>query len=178
MDNLVVGKEEKILSDTYMTFDERKKDLEEIDKKDKEQEERKKRSTYSNWYQFNREHSKTMIKLATKYPKAQVVLLFLLEHMDEYNSLMCSYQVFQDALDISPATITRSIKTLKDFGFIMVMKSGSSNIYIVNDELAWSSWSNNKKYCKFPTNVILSFEENKNYLIDKSKIKQISINDK
>jgi hypothetical protein len=97
--------------------------------------------------------------------------------MDSYNAVMCSYRVFEEVLNLSKQTITRSIKILKDNGFIAIYKSGTSNVYIVNDNLAWSSWGNNKKYCKFPTNVILSYSENERLNeIKPVKLKQVTIN--
>jgi len=174
---LQVAAERDILSPNTMTFDERARDMEKEKHAEEEEYKREKQSPYSNWYQFNRDHTKEMIWLATNHPKAQVILLFLLEQMDNYNAVMCSYQVFQDALSISKQTITRGIKTLKEKGFIVVMKSGTSNVYIVNDNLAWSSWGKNRKYCKFPANVVLSAEENQEYFsqLEKIKLKQIAI---
>lgn len=175
MTEIIVKKEKNVLSENSMTFEERARDLEKIREIEEAQEERDKQSPYSSWYQFNRLHSKAMIKLATSYPKAQGILLFLLEQMDNYNAVMCSYQVFKEALNISQVTIARSIKTLKDWGFIAVVKSGTSNIYIVNDDLAWSSWGKNRKYSKFPAQIIISAEENKEYFLQKENIKLINI---
>lgn len=177
MGSLVVGTEKNISIDNIRTFDERARELELQKKAEEDARKRAKQSPYGNWYQFNREHSKEMIWLAGKYPKAHQILLFLLDQMDDYNAVMCSYQVFQEALEISKQTITRSIKVLKDKGFLAVLKSGTSNVYIVNDDLAWGSWAVNKPYCKFPANIILSATENQEYILEKNKIKQISIKD-
>lgn len=175
---LTVSDEKKVFDDNHRTFEEREKELKKQQEYEEKQHEREKQSPFTNWYQFNREHSKDMIWLANNYPKAQVILLFLLEHMDDYNAVMCSYRVFQDAFSISKNTVTRNLNVLKEKGFIVIMKSGSSNVYIVNKNLAWSSWGNNLKYCKFPANVILSAAENKEYAdnMEKVKLKQIIIN--
>ena len=169
----------KYFDENRRTFDERKQELEDISKRESEEREREKQSPYSNWYQFNRDHTKEMIWLATNHPKAQAMLLFLLEQMDNYNAVMCSYLVFQEALSISKQTITRSIKVLKDNGFLHIMKSGTSNIYVINNDLAWSSWGKNFKYCKFPANIVLSAGENREYFskIDYTNIKQVEIQD-
>jgi len=42
---------------------------------------------------------------------------------------------------------------------IAVLKSGTSNVYAINDSIAWNSWGTNVKYSKFPANVVLSIEE-------------------
>lgn len=41
-------------------------------------------------------------------------------------------------------------------GFIYICKSGTSNIYVVNNDLTWNSWGNNVQYCEFPANIVLS----------------------
>ena len=74
---------------------------------------------------------------------------------------MCSYTVLQEALDLSKPTITRAIRTLKELGFIAIYKSGTSNVYTVNDNVFWKSWGNKKRYSKFPANVILAESEHR-----------------
>lgn len=174
---LTVNDEKNIFSDNHKTFEEREKELTKQQEYENEMREREKNSPFKNWYQFNTEHSDKMVSLALNFPKAHAILLFLLHEMDNYNAVMCSYKVFEEALGIAQATIARSIKTLKDKGFVYIMKSGSGNVYIINDNLAWKSWGTNRKYCKFPANVILSASENEEYFsnLDKAKLKQVYI---
>lgn len=175
MSELIVGQEHNVLNPGSFTFEERQKQLEEQDAKEKAAMQREKNSPYSNWYQFNRDHTAEMIWLTTHYPKAQAILLFLLDQMDSYNAVMCSYTVLQEALNMSKATVQRAIKILKDNGYIAILKSGTSNVYVVNKELAWGSWGKNFKYCKFPANVVLSATENEEYLnkLKSSRIKSV-----
>ena len=79
--------------------------------------------------------------------------------MDKYNAVVCSYKVFQDALDMGQATVARSIKYLKEHGFLYVYKTGSSNVYVANKDLVWNSWGNNREYCEFPANIVLTASE-------------------
>lgn len=172
-----VSEAKNVLDDNSRSFVERQAQIHQEEIAEMKQRERAKKSPYSNFYQFNRDHSKEMMWLADKHPKANVILLFLLDQMDEYNAVMASYQVLSEALDTTTRTISRGIKVLKDHGFVAILKSGTSNVYIVNQKLAWSSWGKNYKYCKFPANVILSASENQEYLenIEKAKFKQINI---
>ena len=80
---------------------------------------------------------------------ASSILNFIMEHMDYHNALCCSYAVFMDYFEVSKPTVSRAIKLLKDNGFIDVLKSGTSNVYIVNHEVAWTSYGEDKKMCKF-----------------------------
>ena len=100
-----------------------------------------------------------MIWLALKYPKARAILDFLVQQMDNHNAVMCSYKVLSEMLDVSSETIRRSIKVLKEKGFIAVFKSGASNVYAVNDDLYWKSYGKNIWQSKFPANVVLSLSE-------------------
>lgn len=168
---------EGLVSDTYFSFEERKMQIEKEKAVEEEQRKQEKKSPFKKWYQFNKEHTKDAIWLTSNHPKAYAILLFLLDQMDEYNAVMCSYTVLQEALDISAKTVQRSISVLKEKGFIAILKSGSSNVYVVNHDLAWSSWGNNKRYSKFPANVILSATENKDYLenIERAKFNTLSV---
>lgn len=129
----------------------------------KEAENREKAQKNSNFVMMYREHMPEMRWLTNKSGKASNILNFIMEHMDHQNALMCSYKVFEDYFGFSTSTVTRNIKLLKDNGFIDILKSGTSNVYIVNKEVAWSSWDNQKKYCKFSGNVLISATENKDY---------------
>lgn len=176
-----VGYEKDINNPNRMTFEERQKDLEQIHSADSERRKREKHSPFSRWSQFNLEHTKELMWLALKHPKAHAILYFLVDQMDEYNAVMCSYQVLQEMLEIGRTTASTAIKVLKDSGFISVLKSGTSNVYAINDTVYWKSWGNNRRYSKFPANVVLSLsEQEKGYQIsfadlEKTKHKEISV---
>ena len=140
----------------------------------------KHKSKFKDFYQINKKHSDKLITLALKNPKANALLLFILNNMDGLNALQCSSVVLQEALGMSRTTIYRLTKYLQQNGFIAILKSGTSNVYIVNDDLAWSSWGNNKQYCKFPATVMLSGTENAEFLqklkvAKKSKITTVKL---
>lgn len=142
-----------------MSYDEREKQLDDTEKAESEIRKRENHSPFSRWSQFNLEHTKELMWLALKHSKAHAILYFLVDQMDEYNAVMCSYQVLQEILEVSKDTIRLNIKVLKDNGFISILKSGTSNVYAVNDSVYWKSWGNNKKYSKFPANVVLALSE-------------------
>ena len=130
------------------------------DEKQKEYEEQKKNS---NFVMIYRDHMPEMRWLMKKSGIASGILNFIIEHMDNKNALCCSYIVFMDYFEISKPTVTRAIKLLKESGFIDILKSGTSNVYIVNKEVAWTSWNNQKEYCQFDGNILVSKTENKDY---------------
>lgn len=83
------------------------------------------KSPFSNFYQVNIDESPALRKCLDENPKALKLLFFIFDHMDNYNAVICSYQVFQEALGMSGRTVSRAIKYLKDNGFIYIYKCGS-----------------------------------------------------
>ncbi len=157
-----VSEKRNPLNPNSMTFEERERDLREQEKREEEARQREKNSPFGRWTQYNNEHTKEMMFLALKHPKAHAILLFLVDQMDTYNAVMCSNKVLQEILGVSRQTISASIKVLKDNGFIAVLKSGTSNVYAINDSVYWKSWGNKKQYSKFPANVVLALSEQDN----------------
>lgn len=126
-------------------------------KKKKKREDRK--SPYEDFIQLNNNRIGSLIDLVDENPQAMKVLLFIMQNMDGFNALVCSYAVLQERFGISHATVWRHVKYLKEHGYIYAQKTGSSNVYILSPELGWKSYGSNLKYCKFPANVILSYNE-------------------
>lgn len=180
--DLNVTSKKDLFNPNSMTFEERQAQLDKEAADEQNRQKHKKDSPFSNFYQFNREYSKEMIWLAGAHPKANAILLFLLDQMDDYNAVMCSYDVMQEALGMSLSTVRRSVKVLKECGFIAIYKSGNSNIYAVNKVLAWSSWGTNYRYAKFAAKIIISESEQETNIEDvgfeKPKILKIKDNDK
>lgn len=115
--------------------------------------------------QIYRSHIDSLTMLAGENYTAYKLLQLLVKHMDGFNALCASNIVLMEVMGkVSRATITRAVKYLKDNGWICVLKSGTSNVYIVNPDVAWTSYGNQKNYCKFQANVLLSSSENAEYL--------------
>jgi hypothetical protein len=161
-----------------VSFTERGEELDMAKQSQLEAEERAKKSPFTRWTQYNNEHTREMIWLAMNHPRAQALLFFLVDQMDYYNAVMCSYKVLEEVFGISTDTVRRTIKVLKERGFIAVLKSGTSNVYVVNDKVFWKSWGKNKQYSKFPANVILSLSEQEMHYQKKlasEKLKEVSL---
>jgi DNA-binding transcriptional ArsR family regulator len=184
MQALTVSAERDVFDPNSRTFEERRQELQEQEKREKEALKRDKNSPFSRWTQYNLEHTRELMWLTLKHPKAQAILFFLVDQMDEYNAVMCSYQVIQEVLGVGQATVARNIRVLKENNFITVLKSGSSNVYAINDSVYWKSWGNKKMYSKFPANVVLSLSEQEEtyqqlqFDFEITKHKEISINEK
>ena len=114
--------------------------------------------------QLYRDHVDDVARLARENGKAYDLFMLLIKHMDGANALCVSNSALQELLDCGKATVCRAVKYLKDNGWICVLRSGSSNVYIVNPDVAWTSYGNQKQYCRFQANVLLSSSENAEYL--------------
>lgn len=128
--------------------------------KEKEHEERKKNH---NFIQLYRDNMSELRWLMSNHSFASSLLFFILEHMDNRNALACSYSVFEDYFDKSRSTVYRAIKLLEENGFLNVLKMGSSNVYVVNEDLAWSDSNDKKKFAKYDGKILVSKKENKDY---------------
>jgi len=135
--------------------------FQEEDEQNEEEKEKVKKN--KNFVQVYRQNMPELRWLMAKSGIASSLLFFILEHMDNKNALACSYAVFEDYFEVSKPTITRAIKLLKENGFIDILKMGTSNVYVVNTEIAWSSWDNQKQYVQFEGKLLVSKKENKDY---------------
>lgn len=142
-----------------ISFKQRDLDLKAQDAAEEEERKKVRKSPFSRFYQVNKDNSEYLRSCLRENPKALELLFFIFDNMDKYNAVICSYKVFQEVLGMSKATIQRSIKYLREHGFIYVYKTGASNVYVANQKLVWNSWGNNIAYCEFPANIILSASE-------------------
>ena len=142
-----------------ISFEQRARDLKDQEQNEQEELKQQRKSPFSRFYQVIKDNSEYLRSCLRENPKALELLFFIFDHMDKYNAVICSYQVFQEALGMSKATIQRSIKYLKDNGFVYIYKTGTSNVYVANKDLVWNSWGNNIDYCEFPANIVLSRSE-------------------
>ena len=131
---------------------------------EQEKQEQQKQEKNHNFIQLYKDHMPELRWLMINHPFANNLLFFILEHMDNRNALACSYTVFEDYFDKSRSTLYRAIKTLVDNGFIDVLKMGTSNVYIVNENLAWTDKNTSKKYAKYDGKILVSKKENKDYV--------------
>lgn len=133
------------------------------------------KSAYKRFGQLNLDQIKALdyILRVKDGSSALRIFLFLVDHMDNYNAIVCSSKVISEALDMSSATVSRAIKVLKDNEIIGIGKSGTTNIYYINKEIIWHSWATNRRYAKFGANVVISESEQ----TETTKYSQITIKD-
>ena len=89
MATITVTDKPNILNSNNLSFEERALQLQAQEKAETEAKKREKQSPFSRWTQFNNEHTKELMILAIKYPKAHAILYFLVDQMDNYNACIC-----------------------------------------------------------------------------------------
>lgn len=178
MAELNVGEKRDILKSNSISFEERQIQMEQEEQLEKELRQRDKNSPYKRWIQLNKDAYKAEDWLMAKSPIAYRIFKFLINNMDSYNAVMCSYKVLEEQFEVSSSTVTRAVKLLKDREYIDVYKSGTSNVYAVNKQIAWTSWGSNFKHGKFSANVILSeSEQDKQTQLKIQRHKEIALNE-
>ncbi len=149
---------------TDVSYDQRLQDIQEAQRRELDALKAARKSPFKSFIQVNKDRADDLMWLVTNNPNAYKVLMFLWAHMDNYNAVVCSYRVLQDYFGQSRTTLSRAVNFLVQHGFVYVQKSGTTNVYITNPDIAWTSWGNNRRYCEFPANVILSAAEQDNII--------------
>jgi hypothetical protein len=100
-----------------------------------------------------------LLEIMRENRTAGSVFLWLVQHMDKRNALVVSQTALSDALELSKRTVQYSILYLKDKKALTILKSGNTNIYAINAQIAWKSTANGKKYALFDAAVYIAESE-------------------
>lgn len=103
------------------------------------------------------EHLRELIKIS---PPAAQLFMFLAEQADRTNAVVASGKALASYLNLSEATISRALKILaiktKDKEpYLEILKSGGTNVFVLNPQIVWSAWKTGKDYCLFGNAKIL-----------------------
>lgn len=107
-----------------------------------------------------------IIEMMSENPTATKVFTWLLKQMDKRNALVVSQSALAEALGLAVRTVQYSIVYLKEKKAVAVLKSGNTNIYAVNAQIAWKSDANGKKYALFDAAVYIAESEQDKPLFD------------
>lgn len=107
-----------------------------------------------------------IIEMMGENPMAVKVFTWLLKHMDNRNALVVSQKALAEALEVSRQTIYTSANYLREKKALDILKSGNTNIYAVNVQIAWKSDANNKRFALFNAAVYIGGSEQDKPLFD------------
>lgn len=128
----------------------------------------------NNFVMLFRNQISYIVEVQKEDPKAGVLFMFFLEHMDRENALIVSTETIAEILGWGVATVYRKIKVLKEKNFIQSKRTGNSSIYFINANIAWTTYANKKEYAKFKASVLISKSEQQ-YKVTSSKFKQLDL---
>jgi DNA-binding transcriptional ArsR family regulator len=100
-----------------------------------------------------------IIEMTSENKTAVQIFVWLLKHMDKRNALVVSQIALAEAFSITERSIRYAIAYLKEKKAITVLKSGSTNIYAVNAQIAWKADARGKKYAHFDAAVYIAASE-------------------
>lgn len=157
----------KVASKTEQNL--RLQELEEQAKKDAIKQEQAKKN--NNFIQLYRDHMEEFSLLIEKNPLASRILVFIIQEMDSMNCLAISQNFLCEIFERSRPTVWKAVTLLKDSGFIDILKMGTSNVFVVNTNFAWTSYHNQKYGAKFTGKIFVSKSENENFSTSMNKTK-------
>lgn len=106
------------------------------------------------------QHWSTFRTLVDDYPTALKVFTWLIEKADRRNALVASYSTMSKGLNLAERTIRNSVGYLKEKNLITVLKSGTTNVYVLNDQIIWKDTADKKdKYSQFSAEIIITASE-------------------
>lgn len=153
-----------------ISFEQRKKDLN-VQKEQERKKEKREDKVFSTYFQLNKKALPLFDLCLTEKPKAFRLFIFLINHMNKFNCVVCSRSVFEKALGLSRSTTYEHLKYLQDLNFIYTERAGKHTRYVVNPSIIWRSKKRDLKYCPFPDEkALLNFPEAPNNTYSKSGV--------
>lgn len=114
-----------------------------------------------NFVQIYPETFRNFSELTKKNPISAQILFFLIQNMAAHNNAVSvSYTALQEILGYSRPTLSKAIKTLEDDQYIEVIKQGTSNVYVINEKVAWRKARNQRRYALFSATIVATETEN------------------
>ena len=100
-----------------------------------------------------------IIEMTGENKKAVQIFTWILKHMDRRNALVVSQVALAEVFQMTERSVRYSIAYLKRKKALAMMKSGNTNIYAVNAQIAWKSNANGKRYALFDAAVYITDSE-------------------
>ena len=96
------------------------------------------RGNVQGWLQVEKKAHRAMALFGAKNGTALAVLHLLTGRLNRgTNAVIMSHEAIASALGITSRTARDSTKKLEAAKFVQVLKSGTSNVYVINSRVAW-----------------------------------------
>jgi hypothetical protein len=117
------------------------------------------RGDVQGWLQVDKRAHQKMWQFGLKNPTALAVLHFLTSRLHRgTNGVVISYAAMAQAMGIADRTAKTAIAALADAKFIQILKSGKSNVYIINSQVAWQG-KRGARFAVFNAEIVLAEAE-------------------
>jgi len=117
------------------------------------------RGVSQGWLQSDKKAHQAMWKFGIKNPSALSLLHFFMSRMDRgTNGVVMSALAIAEVTGLAQRTVQSSIKALSEAKFIQVLKSGKSNVYVINNQVAWQG-NRGSRYAAFGAEIVISEAE-------------------
>jgi len=98
------------------------------------------------YYMMNRAAEKNLRALQRENSNASLVFSVIREHMQiGTNAVTISNEALAKIMGVSKRTIARATKHLRDKQYVQVIKIGTSNTYVVNEQVAFAGSAGQRK---------------------------------
>jgi DNA-binding transcriptional ArsR family regulator len=109
----------------------------------------------ANFVQFYQDNLQLLGRMSAENPTALRILLWLIRLMDDRNAVVTSQVAISEALKLHRNTVSNAVSYLKANKAIAVLKSGTTNVYAINEQIAWKEDADFKRYAHFSAKVYL-----------------------
>ena len=108
------------------------------------------------WLQVDKRAHQKMWQFGLKNPTALAVLHFLISRMHRgTNGVVMSYAAMAQVMGIADRTAKTAIAALAEANFVQILKSGKSNVYIINSQVAWQG-VRGARFAGFNAEIVIS----------------------
>jgi len=117
------------------------------------------RGQVQGWLQVDKRVHQKMWQFGLKNPTALAVLHFLTSRLRRgTNGVVMSYAAMAEAMGIAERTTKTAIAALAEAKFIQILKSGKSNVYIINSQVAWQG-KRGARFAAFNADIVVAEKE-------------------
>lgn len=111
------------------------------------------------WLQSDKSAHKQMWQLGLKHPMALAVLHFMISKLQRGTSgIIISAPALARQMNISERSAKSATAILRDMKFVQILKSGNTNVYIVNSRVAWQG-NRGMRYASFNAQLLVDEQE-------------------
>lgn len=117
------------------------------------------RGQVQGWLQVDKRVHQKMWQFGLKNPTGLAVLHFLTSRLRRgTNGVVMSYAAMAQAMGIADRTAKTAIAALAEAKFIQIVKSGKSNVYIINSNVAWQG-KRGARFAAFNADIVVAERE-------------------